>query len=226
MAKKYQGPKQLLQVAGKPLVEHTLDALPSQIDELILIVGGPYEQQIREYFGSEHGGRKVQYAKQTEPLGLGHAVQQAKGLTKGKFLNINPDDIYNKADLEKMLVQEDLAALAQRRSDPQNFGVFVCDENGYIVRTVEKPKEFVSDIVSAGACYLLDDEFFEVEVPPSARGEIELPDLISALITTRGRKFKVVESTFWVPVNDPDQLDLADNIMREHLGLPQIASQA
>ncbi len=219
MAKKYQGPKQLLPVAGKPLVEHTLGWLPKEIDELILIVGGPYEKEIREYFGSEHQGRKITYARQDEPKGLGHAVQQAKGLAKGKFLILLPDDFNDPNDLRKMIEQEDLAALAQRRQDPQNFGVFVCDEKGCIVRAVEKPKDFVSDLVSVG-CYLMDEEFFDIQVPPSARGEIELPDIVNALIKERGRSFKVVETSLWVPVNDPDQLDLANSIIAGRLKGP------
>jgi len=196
-----------------------LASLPEEIDELILVVGGPYEQAIRDYFGENHGGRKINYVRQEEPKGLGHAIQQAKGIARGRFLTINPDDIYEKSDLKRMLAEADLAALAYKHSQPQNFGVFVCDNQGYIQRTVEKPKEFVSDLVSAGASFLLDEEFFEVTVPPSARGEIELPDLIQALITQRNRKFKVIETSFWIPVNDPEQLDLADKIIQEKLGV-------
>lgn len=213
MAKKYQGPKQLLQVAGKPLIEHMLESIPSAIDELVLIVGGPYEKEIREYFGNSHGGRKISYARQAEPLGLGHAVQQAKGIIKGKFLVILPDDFYDASDLKKMIGQPDLAALALRRHDPQNFGVFVCDDQGRIIKTVEKPKEFVSNLVSVG-CYLLDEEFFDVTVAPSARGEIELPDIINALIEERHRTVQVVEASVWFPVNDPDQLDLASDLLK------------
>lgn len=213
MAKKYQGPKQLLQVAGKPLIEHMLESIPSAIDELVLIVGGPYEKEIREYFGDNHSGRKISYAKQSEPLGLGHAVQQAKGIVKGKFLVVLPDDFLGASDLQKMIEQPDLAALAFRRHDPQNFGVFVCDDQGKIIKTLEKPKEFVSDLVSVG-CYLLDEEFFDVTVPPSARGEIELPDIINALIIERHRTVQVIEASVWFPVNDPEQLDLASELLK------------
>lgn len=217
MAKKYQGPKQLLSVAGKPLVEYPLAVLPDKINELVLVVGGPYEKQIRDYFGTEHKGRKVTYVRQTEQKGLGHAVQLTRDVIRGRFLVLVPDDIYGKEDLQKMAEQKDMAALAQRRSDPENFGVFVCNDEGYITNTVEKPKEFVSDLVSAGACFLLDKEFFEVHTSPSARGEIELPDIVNALIKERGRKVKVVETDFWVPVNDPEQLNQADSVMRKRL---------
>lgn len=219
MAKHYTGPKQLLPVAGKPLVEHTLAELPDEITELILIVGGPYEEQIRAYFGSEHRGRKVVYVRQPEPKGLGHAVQQARAVVRGRFLVLVPDDLYAKQDLEKMLRQDDLAALAQRHEHPEHFGVFVSDDRGCIINTVEKPQDYVSDLVSC-ACYLLDDEFFDVAVPPSARGEIELPDIINALIRERSRTFRVVETTFWLPVNDPEQLLRAEEIMHRRAAAP------
>ncbi|TSC63802.1 MAG: bifunctional UDP-N-acetylglucosamine pyrophosphorylase / Glucosamine-1-phosphate N-acetyltransferase [Parcubacteria group bacterium Gr01-1014_106] len=216
MAQTYQGPKQLLPVAGKPLVEYTLSALPAEVDELVLIVGGPYEQQIREYFGGEHQGRKVTYAHQPEPLGLGHAIQQANTAVRGKFLVILPDDIYAAEDLRAMLEQPDLAALAKKVQNPENFGVLVCDDTGCLVRAVEKPKEFVSDLVSAGP-YLLDREFFDVKVTPSARGEFELPDMVMALVRERNRRVKVLEASFWMAVNDPEQLSAAEEAILERL---------
>lgn len=216
MAQAYQGPKQLLPVAGQPLVEYTLGALPREIDELVLVVGGPYEQHIRDYFESEHKGRRVTYVRQPEPLGLGHAIQQAASVVNGKFLVVLPDDIYAAEDLQAMIQHEDLAVLAKRVKDPENFGVLVCDAEGCLVRAVEKPKEFVSDLVSAGP-YLLDREFFEVQVSPSARGEIELPDLVMALVRERGRRVKVRETSFWLAVNNPEQLTNADREMFERL---------
>ncbi len=44
-------PKPLVPVAGKPLIDHTIDALPSAIDELILVVGY-LGDQLRAHFGN------------------------------------------------------------------------------------------------------------------------------------------------------------------------------
>lgn len=207
-----EGPKQLLPVGGRPLVEHTLARLPSSIDELVLIVGGAHEQAMRDYFGSEHGGRRVVFVRQAEQRGLGHAVQQAAGVARGKFLVVLPDDIYATEDLEAVVREPDLAALAHRVPDPSMFGVFVCDAEGCLVQAVEKPKAFVSDLISTGS-YLLDEEVFTVSVPPSARGEIELPDLVLALVRQRRRRVKVIPATFWLPVNDPQQLTAAEQAL-------------
>ena len=65
MAKYYEGPKQLLPVAGKPVMEYLLDSLPEEITELIFVVGGPHEQTIRDYFKSgESHGRPITFVKQ------------------------------------------------------------------------------------------------------------------------------------------------------------------
>lgn len=221
MAPHALGPKQLLPVAGRPIVEYTLAALPPEIDEMVLVVGGPYEQQIREYFGREHRGRRVTYVRQAEPRGLGHAVQQAAPVVRDRFLVMLPDDIYAARDLHAMSL-EGLAALAKRVKHPENFGVLLCDEEGCLKGAAEKPTEFVSDLVSTGA-YVLDPEIFEVRGRNSARGEVELPDLVVALVRDRGKRVKVLEASFWLPVNDPEQLTLAE---KELLQLSEQAREA
>lgn len=212
MARHAQGPKQLLPVLGRPLAEYTLSALPDDVTELVFVVGSPHEQRIREFFGTSYQGRDVTYVRQPEPLGLGHAIQQAAPVIRGRFLTILPDDIYAAEDLQVMVREPDLAMLAKRVENPEHFGVLVCDEEGCLLSAVEKPKEFVSDLVSVGS-YLLDEEVFDVRVPPSARGEIELPDLAVALARERGRRLRVLEATFWLPVNDPQQLSAAEQEM-------------
>lgn len=216
MAEHRPEPKQLLPVAGRPLVEYTLAALPRDIAELVFVVGGPYEARIREYFGQEHGGRKVTYVQQQEPLGLGHAIQQAAPAVHDRFLTFVPDDIFAADDLHALVRAGDLTVLASRVEHPENFGVLVCDAAGCLVRAVEKPKTFVSDLVSTGAC-LLDPGFFRMTVPPSARGEVELLDLVLALARDQGSRVKVLEASFWLPVNDPEQLTEAERAMLQRV---------
>src|SRR5690348_16551255 len=89
MAKYYEGPKQLLPVAGKPVVEHALDQLPDEITELIFVVGGPHEQKIRDYFkAGRYGHRRITFVVQTEQLGLAHAFRTAEKLIDGRWLGM------------------------------------------------------------------------------------------------------------------------------------------
>ncbi len=210
MAKHYEGPKQLLPVNGKPIVEYVLDAMPSEITEFIFVVGGPHEHCIREHFSSgEYGGKKITFVVQDEQLGLAHAFGFAKDLVgDDKWIGAVGDDIFDPEGLKEM-VSHDLAILASRISNPESFGVLVVDEDNNLTHAVEKPEEFISDLVFNGAM-MMDKEFFEMEIEPSDRGEYETPDVWMKLINERNRKIKIVESKFWYPVNDKAQLEEAE----------------
>ena len=213
MAKHYEGPKHLLPVAGKTVVEYALDNLPKEIDGLVMVVGGPHEAKIREFFAAgEYGGRPIEFVVQKEQLGLAHAFKCAADLVEGRWLGMVGDDIFGPKGMQG-LVENELSVLASRVEHPENFGVLVSDEEGYLVRSVEKPKEFISDLVWNGAM-VMDRSFFESDVEPSARGEYETPDVWMELIK-QGRQIKVVEADFWLPINDKEQLEEAEKIIEE-----------
>lgn len=219
MAKDYEGPKHLLPVLGKPILEHVLDALPEVVDGIVLVVGGPHEQKIRDHFAAgEYGGRSVEFAVQKQQLGLAHAFWAAKDYVlgssvDGRWLGMVGDDIFGAEDLQR-LVQEPLAVLVHQVEQPEMFGVLVTDESGYIVKAVEKPKTFVSNLASAMAM-VMDENFFELEgkLTASARGEYETPDAWMMLIN-EGAKIKAVEAELWLPVNDKEQLKEAEKELK------------
>ncbi len=212
MAKDYDGPKHLLPIAGKPLIEHALDQLPDEIGELIFVVGGPHEQAIRDYFrDNEYSGKPITFVVQEEQLGLAHAFKSAKNLIKGRWLGMVGDDVFGPRGMQE-LVKHDLAVLASRVEHPETFGVLVADNDGYLVRAMEKPPEFVSDLVWNGAM-VMDERFLELDVPPSDRGEYETPDVWMKLIEEDDAKIRVVEADFWLPINDKEQLEEAEKVL-------------
>lgn len=214
MAKYYEGPKQLLPVAGKPVVEHALDQLPDEISELIFVVGGPHEAKIRDYFKSgKYGHRPITFVVQKEQLGLAHAFGTAADLIDGRWVGMVADDIVGPLGLQELVTSE-LGVLAYKVPNPEKFGVLVVDDKHNLIRAVEKPPEFVSDLVWTGHM-VMDRSFFDIEVGPSARGEYETPDVWTKLIQDQGKKIKVVESEFWLPVNDKDQLVEAERVIAE-----------
>lgn len=212
MARHYTGPKQLLPVAGQPIIEHVLALLPREITELVFVVGGPHEAIIRDYFASgERAGRPITFAVQEEQLGLAHAFNVTREVVSGRWLGMIGDDILGSEDLSR-LVREEMGLLAAHTDHPENFGVLVTDAEGNLVRSVEKPKEFVSDLVWTGHM-VMDERFFAAKVPPSARGEYETPDVWMKLISDFGARIKVVEADFWLPINDQEQLAEAERIL-------------
>lgn len=214
MAKYYEGPKQLLPVLGKPVVEHLLDALPEEVSDLIFIVGGPHENRIREYFSSgAYNGKPITFIRQDQQLGLAHAFGMAKDAVRGKWLGSVADDIFDPDSIRRLL-QEDMAVLSYRVENPEQFGVLVADERGNLISAVEKPQEFVSNLVWTGAM-VMDESFFDIKTEPSARGEYETPDVWMKLVHEQNKEIKIVECKYWFPVNDKPQLDAAEAKMKE-----------
>ena len=86
---------------------------------------------------------------------------------------------------------------------------------------LKTPKRFVSNLVSTGA-FLLDEDFFTVNVEPSARGEIEVPDILMKLIRERNKRVETIEATYWFPINNPAELAFAESELENSKhGLPE-----
>lgn len=78
-------PKVMLDLNGKPIVEHVTDTLLKMgfVNEQICLVVGFKHEVVEEYFGN-----KFLYALQVEQLGTGHAVMMAESKMKEKFDHI------------------------------------------------------------------------------------------------------------------------------------------
>jgi len=215
MAKHYEGPKHLLPLNGKPVLEYTLDALKGHVEGVILVVGGPHEQTIRDHFADGYDELPIEFVVQKEQLGLAHAFWTAKEHVDGRWLGMVGDDYFGPGNLARLIEQDELAVLASRVDDPEHFGVLVTDDDGYLVDAVEKPQEFVSDLISTAAM-IMDEDFFDLEgkLTPSGRGEYETPDAWMSLIQDYGKRIKVIESDLWLPINSKEQLEHAEGVLR------------
>ncbi len=212
-AKDFDGPKQLEKLAGKPILEHTLDAMPDEVTEFIFVVGGPHEPALREHFASgEYKGRPIEFVVQKEQLGLAHAFKTAKHLISGEWMGMIADDIIGAEGLVALAKCEGNAVLGYKVSNPEAFGVLVTDDDGNLVKAIEKPKEFVSDLVWTGHMKM-SPEFMEVDVEPSDRGEYETPDVWMKLVHDGGQSIKVIETDLWLPINEKAQFEEAERVL-------------
>ncbi len=131
--------KTMHELLGKPMVGRIYDTLKAcGVDEIVFVVGHGHEQ-IEDYLKDS-----VSYAIQQPQLGTGHAVMQARALSgkKGKTLIINGDCPLITAQTYLRLLKEadesQLAVMTMVFDDPANYGRIVRDENGQVLRIVEK----------------------------------------------------------------------------------------
>jgi UDP-N-acetylglucosamine diphosphorylase / glucose-1-phosphate thymidylyltransferase / UDP-N-acetylgalactosamine diphosphorylase / glucosamine-1-phosphate N-acetyltransferase / galactosamine-1-phosphate N-acetyltransferase len=202
-------PKPLVEVCGKPLLEHIIDALPSAVDELILVIGYKGEM-IRDYFGVEWKGRKVTYIEQVEQNGTAKALWLCKDLLKGRFLFMFADDIHGKEDVARALSYK-RSLLVSPVDNPERFGVVVRNPDGTLAIIIEKPEHAPSNYASTGAM-VLDTEIFAYEPQSPVKGEYYLTEVIERYAETH--PIAVVEEKMWIPIGYPEDITKAEKILR------------
>jgi NDP-sugar pyrophosphorylase family protein len=204
-------PKPLVEVAGKPLLDHIVSALPKVIDELIFVVG--YRQEdLRAHIGDNFYGRPVRYAVQKEPLGTAYALLCAKDLLKGRFLVMLADDLHDAPSLAR-LVKHGMAVSVAESEHPERFGVVTLNENGTVREMIEKPSVPASNLVSTGVL-VLDEHIFDYTAEPAANGERFLSNMVAQL----ARDYPVVaeRQDFWLPIGYPEDIAHAEACLRRH----------
>lgn len=205
-------PKPLLQIQDKPLIEHIVERLPKEIDELIIVIGYLGEM-IRDYCGENFLGRPVTYVEQSAPLGTYHAVSLAKDFVKegGRFFVLNGEDIINKESFQECL-NYPRAVIVSEAIDPRPFGVIELDENGFLVNIVEKPEFPKTNLVNTGAA-LLDSNIFKYPGEQHPNGEFYLPTVIGKML--KDYPVKAVHAENWLIVTAPADLVRVEQILAD-----------
>ena len=205
-------PKPMLVVAGKTLLEHKFDALPEEVDEIILIVGY-LADVIKEKYGDSYGGRKIRYITQENIVGgTADALWQAQALLGGKFVVMMGDDVYSKGDIEAIRTH-DWAILVQRAPDTAVGGRVVVDSEHNVVDIIEG-NQGGEGLVSANM-FALDARSFDFSQQPKAAGssELGLPQTILAASKVSGIPFNVVEAVQWIQITNPDDIQAAEKTL-------------
>jgi len=201
-------PKPLVEVGGKTLLDHIVGALPSSVDELI-IVTGYLGEMIEAYCGTEFHGRKVTYVTQTEQNGTATALWLCKDLIKGRFLFLFADDIHGKDDLARA-TSYSRSLLVASVDTPEKFGIVVRKPDGTLDQMIEKPKHAPSNCASTGAM-VLDTNIFKFEPETEVKGEFYLTEVIERY--AKEYPVAVVEQNTWIPIATVEDVEKANAIL-------------
>jgi NDP-sugar pyrophosphorylase family protein len=205
-------PKPMLKLKGKPILEHKINMLPKEIDEIIIVIGYCGDHIIR-HFKRYFAGRRIIYVYQDKMNGTGGALHLAKSVLRDRFLVIMGDDLYHKKDLKRML-RHDLAILGHEVEDVTKFGIIKTNKNGYMIEVVEKPKKS-KDKLASTAVYMLNKKFFDYDLVPIGGGEFGLPQTFAKM--AKEYKIKVEKATMWHAIGSPEDLKSAEKVLHKFL---------
>lgn len=204
----YDIPKAMLPVKGKPILEYTIDFLPKEIDEVVIVINHLGEQ-IKNYFGEEWKERKIEYVMQEKLNGTGGALHTCKDYISGKFMVVMGDDLYCKSDLKNILNYE-LGILAYEVEDSTRFGVLKTDAEGNLTEIVEKPKLKERALISTNA-FVLNKKFFDYDLVPVSETEFGLPQTLASM--AKDYPVKILIADHWLPVGYPEDIKKAEEVI-------------
>jgi len=211
--------KQLIPVAGAPILFYALDAIrDAGITDVGMVVGQTADEVRAAVGDGSAWGMHVTYIPQEAPLGLAHAVLTARDFVAGQpFLMYLGDNVLLEGvrrfveGFER--TRPDAQIFLARVPEPERFGVAVL-QGDRVVRLVEKPREHVSDLALVGV-YLFDDSILEAAATLRAswRGELEITEAIQWLID-HGRTVRAeMVSGWWKDTGRPSDLLEANRVM-------------
>jgi glucose-1-phosphate thymidylyltransferase len=215
--------KQLIPIAGQPILFHALDAVAEAGIRDVGIVLGQTGPEVRAAVGDgSRWGIDVTYIEQEAPLGIAHAVMTASDFVRGEPFLLYLGDNVLLAGVSAFVrtfeaTEPNAAILLAHVPDPSQLGVVVLDGDR-VVRLVEKPREFVSELALVGV-YLFDDAILEAcaTLEPSWRGEYEITEAIQWLVDNgRSVRAEMVDG-YWKDTGRPEDLLEANRmLLAEH----------
>jgi len=209
-------PKPLIEVAGKMFLIHLLERLHEAgfEDEDIAIVVGYKGEKIEEFLAEQNRGITV--IVQQALVGTGDAVYHAREFVDEEdFIVVGGDNLFSANDLLHIQKEDEYCYVSGWEvDDPSRYGVLVC-KGERLTEIVEKPKEFVGNLINAGLYKFTQDIFEALEqIEISERGELELTDAISLL--AEGGKVKVIMlQDYWLDLGKKEDVKKIEEFLRK-----------
>jgi dTDP-glucose pyrophosphorylase len=221
-------PKPMLQVHGKPILQHIMEGLSAAGVREFFIVTGYKAETIENYFGDgTQWGIKIQYGRQLVQDGTGKAPELAKSFVGTDDFVLTYGDILVKPETYAQMIQRfqqgnfSAVVTATGSEDVTKGGLNFFDKDFCLVKLVEKPSAAQIDElrnqgwINPGATawynagiYIFKSLLFDftARLEKSPRGEYELTDAIIAMLAAGHRIAGLEIQGRWVDVRDPEVL--------------------
>jgi NDP-sugar pyrophosphorylase family protein len=202
-------PKPVVPVVDRPFLRHQLDLLATVGVREIVFSLAYRPERIQAVFGDGGAfGAKIHYAVEETPLGTAGAVRNALPFLDDRTLVLN-GDVLTDVDLRAVLARHQATRASATLvlapvENPAAFGLVETDEDGRVLRFLEKPppSQITTDTINAGV-YVLETKTLDL-IPAGVSHSIErgfYPDLLA-----RGdRVTGFVHRGYWIDIGTPEK---------------------
>jgi glucose-1-phosphate thymidylyltransferase len=220
----YTSAKQLIPVANKPVLFRVIEAIhDAGINDIGIVVGDTADEIKRAVGRGGQWGVDITYIHQEAPMGLAHAVKISQDfLGDERFVMFLGDNVIQ-GGISSLIAQfadsdYNSQVVLTRVDIPELYGVAELDNEGRILRLIEKPKDPPSDLALVGI-YMFDHHVFEAvnNISPSWRGELEITDAIQWLVEHSYSVHPYVHRGWWIDTGRPGDMLEANSLVLEEL---------
>ncbi len=207
----YSLPKVLLNVAGKPILGHILDALLEQGVKKATIITGYMGKLVEEYVTERYSEMEFDFVMQEQRLGLGHAIWIGREHYGDEPLMIILGDTIFDVDLKLAMKSGSNSIGVKAVEDPRRFGVVVKGIDNKISKLIEKPDDPISKLAIVGLYHIQDTELLIdclndlIGKNILTRGEYQLTDALQLMID-KGADFTTFPVDGWYDCGKPETL--------------------
>lgn len=219
----HTGPKQLVPVANKPVLEYAIEDLREVgITEIGVVLGHKGHEEIQDLLGDGSDyGVNITYIVQGNPLGLAHAAGCARDFVgDDDFVMYLGDNMLKSGvnDLVESFEAGDYSAgiALQEVENPQAFGIADTDDEDNVTQLIEKPDEPPTNLALIGI-YVFSPAVFDAieDLEPSWRGELEITDAIQRLLEDDYEIDSHVVTGWWKDTGKPEDILEANRLVLE-----------
>jgi NDP-sugar pyrophosphorylase family protein len=217
-------PKPLLRLLDRPIIEHILLGLKAAGITRFVIVTGYLGEQVERHVGDGSAlGIAITYRRQRQAEGTARALALARSdIGTEPFLVSWGDVVIDGAEYAHLIRAFgaspcDVMLAVNRCEDPWRGAAVYVDDSGQVTGLIEKPPRGASQTPwnNAGVFVFSPLIFTYADaLPPSSRGEYELPQAIAAMIAARRVVRAHALHGFWSDLGTPEDLAAAQRSYR------------
>lgn len=205
------GPKELQPVAGRPMIEYSLDAIAKRGVRDVVLAIAPGKESVAKYVALSRPSLHLATVYQREPFGTGHAVGLLKPFLSSydKVLYLMPDSVY--VGMPIRIPEEDYVSVFLWPTDkPEQMGTFRW-RDGFVFAHVEKKRPEWPGPYWAWGAAVLNKEFIDdcEKFKPVPDKEFTIDDVFDLWLKKRTIKAVPCDG-YYVDCGTPDGIREAE----------------
>lgn len=205
--------KHLLPILNRPIFYYSLSCLMlSNIREINVVSDRNTIKLLKKIIGNgSQIGLKLKFTVQKKPGGIPEGIKLSKKfIGKSRYALMLGDNFFYSDNLIRILSEiserKENTIISYKVEKPENFGVIKKNKQNKLIKIIEKPKKYISNLAVTGL-YFYENSTLKLlnKLKKSRRGEYEITDFNNLIISqNKLTNFELGRGSIWLDSGTPN----------------------